>query len=151
MSNLEEYWRAFLKESGQSEDDVVFSGELVFENEGNTGEEQLALVLGGEKTASFTPFPAYEINFEPLPVAGEVYIVEDRNGEPKCIIELTDVVVIPFNEVTWEMARKEGEDENLAQWQDKQREFLQDEADLCGFEFTEDIKLVFETYRVIYR
>ena len=151
MSEIEEYWEGFLKSSGQNKDEVGFSGELVFENEGNTGEEQLALVLSGEKTASFTPFPAYAINFEPLPVAGEIYIVEDRNGSPKCIIEITNVSVIPFNEVTWEMARQEGEDENLQQWQDKQREFLAEEAEICGFDFTEETQLVFEIFRVIYR
>ncbi len=151
MTEIEEYWEKFLAESGQNKDEVGFSGELMFENGGNTGDEQLALVLGGEKTAAFSPFPAYAINGEPLPVAGEIYIVEDRNGSPRCIIEITSVNVIPFKDVTWEMAQKEGEDTCLEDWKAKESEFLQDEADLCGFEFNDETKLVFEIFRVIYR
>ena len=49
------------------------------------------------------------------------------------------------------MARQEGEDENMTDWRNKQQEYLEDEGDLLGFSFTPDIKLVFQTFRVVYK
>ena len=120
-----EYWASYLAATGQRQEDTAFSRELCFENTGAVGESQLALVLSGKKTAIFSAFEVFGINREPLPVRGEVYIVEDGKGEPHGIIELTDVQVLPFSQVSWEMAGREGEDENLSAWQDKQREYLQ--------------------------
>lgn len=146
-----EFWKAYLKATNQKEEEAVYSGELVFEDSGFTGQTQLSLVLSGEKTATFTPLETIEINLEPVPVAGEVYVVLDSNDEPRCIIELTDVNVVPFNEIPWDLAQRDGENEKLAEWQDKMREYLEDEADLCGFEAREDSKIVCEIFRVIYK
>lgn len=145
------YWERYLAANNLKPEEVTFSGELAFENTSSVGSEQLAMLLSGKKTASFSAFDAYAINREPLPVVGELYVVVDKAEEPCCIIELVDVQVLPFNAVTWEMAQKEGEDESLSAWQDKQREYLQEEADICGFPFTDDARVVFEAFRVIYR
>lgn len=146
-----EYWEHYLASTNQKPEDAVFSGEFAFENTGAVGTEQLALLLTGKKTATFSAFESYGINREPLPVAGEVYIVKNSADEPCCIIEVTDVQVLPFKSVSWEMAQKEGEDENLASWQEKTREYMEDEAAICGFDFTEDSRIVFEAYRIIFR
>ena len=58
--------------------------------------------------------------------------------------------IVPFNEVTWEMAQQEGEDENLEGWREKYREYLEDEGAVVGFEFSPDIRLVFQTFHVVY-
>lgn len=146
-----EFWKTYLKTTNQAEGNAVYSGELVFEDTGFTGQTQLSLVLSGAKTATFTPFDSFEINREPLPVRGEVYVVLDSSEEPCAVIEVTDVNVVPLNEIPWDLARRDGENENLADWQDKMREFLEDEADLCGFDAREDSKIVCEIFRVIYK
>ena len=146
-----EYWDKFLAESKQNPDEVGFSGELSFAERGVVGNEQLALVLSGKRTVTFTAFDSYAINREPLPVSGEVFIVEDKDGEPRGIVEVTDGSVIPFGEITWELARREGEDESLEEWREKQRDYMEDEAALCGFEFTDSSKVVCEVFRLIYR
>ena len=150
MTELDQYWEKFIKASGRSEDDKC-SGDLNFEAKGFVGNEKLALVLGGQKTAFFASWPTFSIDMEPLPVSGELYIVVDRANKPQCVIELESVEIVPFNEVTWEMAKQEGEDENLGAWKERQQENLEDEGALVGFEFTHDIKLVFQTFKVVYR
>lgn len=144
-----EFWKSYLREYNLNEADSVYSGELCFESKGIAG-AQLSLVLSGAKTAVFTPLDSFEINREPLPVCGEVYVVLDSDDEPRCIIEVTDVAVIPLNEIPWGLARRDGEDENLGEWQGKMREFLADEADLCGFEARPNSKIVCEIFRVMY-
>ena len=146
-----EFWKSYLKVTNQNEENAVYSGELVFEDTGFTGQTQLSLVLSGAKTATFTPFDSFEINRESIPVAGEVYVVLDSAEEPVAILEVTNVSVIPLNEIPWDLAARDGENENLSDWQDKMREFVEDEADLCGFDAREDSKIVCEIFRVIYR
>ena len=150
MTIVDEYWNKFIKDTGRSEDDRC-AGDLCFEANGFVGDEMVSLVLTEKKTAFFTPWSTFEIDGEPLPMSGELYVVLDRNDSPRCIIEIQDVNVIPFNEVTWGMAQKEGEDENLEDWRAKKREYLEDEGHIVGFDFTPDIKLVFQTFKVIYR
>ena len=146
-----EFWKQYLKDTNQNENEAVYSGELVFEDEGMTGRTQLSMVLSGSKTAMFTPLETIEINLEKMPVTGEVYVVLDTNDEPRCVIELTDVRIIQLNEISWELARKDGEDEDMQDWKEKMEEFLEEEADLCGFEALPDSKIVCEIFKLIYK
>ena len=150
MTFLDEYWNKFIKETNRSPDDRC-AGDLNFEAKGFVGDELVSLILSGKKTAFFTSWATYSIDQEPLPISGELYIVLDRANNPRCVIETESVSVIPFNEVTWSMAQLEGEDEDLATWKEKKQEYLEDEGDILGFEFTPDIKLVFQTFQVVYK
>ena len=150
MTYLDEYWNKFLKATHRDPDEKC-SGDLNFEAKGFVGDELVSLILSGKKTAFFTPWSTYAIDNEPLPISGELYIVLDRANNPRCVIETESVSIIPYNEVTWGMAEKEGEDENLDVWKEKKKEYLQDEGDILGFNFTPDIKLVFQTFRVVYQ
>ncbi len=150
MTIVDKYWNKFIKDTGRSPDDRC-AGDLCFEANGFVGDEMVSLVLSQKKTAFFAPWSTYAIDQEPLPLSGELYVILDRAGNPRCIIETESVSVVPFNEVTWSMAEQEGEDENLAQWREKKQEYLEDEGHIVGFDFTPDIKLVFQTFKVIYR
>ena len=112
MTELDEYWYTFLKETGRDQDDKC-AGDLNFEAKGFVGDELMALVIAGKKTAFFTSWATYAIDQEPLPISGELYIVVDRAGKPQCVIEIDSVAVLPFNEITWEMAKQEGVTEAL--------------------------------------
>ena len=150
MTELDEYWEKFIKETGRDPEDRC-SGDIDFEVKGLVGAERISLILSGRKTAFFSSFATYTIDQEPLPVSGELYLVLDKNSKPCCVIELDNVSIIPFNEVPWELALQEGEDENLAAWKEKQQEYLEDEGQILGFEFSPDIKLVFQKFHVVYK
>lgn len=150
MNYLDEYWNKFLTETGR-DSDIKCAGDLHFEAKGFVGDELISLVLSGQKTALFSSFATFSIDGEPLPVSGELYIILDRAENPVCVIETESVSIIPFNEVTWNMAQKEGEDEDLQSWREKKREYLEDEGAILGFDFSMDIKLVYQTFKVIYR
>ncbi len=151
MSEINDYWQKFLKDSGRNPEETGFSGEMAFEDRGITGDEQLRLLLSGAKTAAFSPFPAYSINREPLPVPGELYIAEDRDGNPCAIVELVDVQTIPFGQISWELASRDGEDESMEAWREKEKEYMEEEGRLCGFDFSDETPVVCEIMRVIYR
>ena len=106
-------------------------------------------LLAGKKTAFFSSYASYLVDNEELPVSGEMYVVLDRSGSPRCIIELTSVRIVPFCEVTREMVIAEGEDESLETWREKEKGYLEDEGEIVGFAFAEDIKLVFHEFRIV--
>jgi uncharacterized protein YhfF len=146
-----EFWNEYLNKTGQKADEAVYSGELCFEDSSWAGMSQLELVLDGRKTAVFTALPSFEINRELVPAGGEVYIVEDTGDEPRAIIKVKEVKILPFKDISWELARLDGENENLEDWRSKEREFFEDEADLCGFDFEDDTEIVCEIFEIIYK
>ena len=150
MTELDEYWNKFLSETRRSPDDKC-AGDIGFEAKGFVGDELLTLVLAGKKTALFSSYSTFAIDNEPLPVSGELYLVLDRAGQPQCVIEFENIQILPYNEVTWEMAKLEGEDENLDAWKERQQEYLEEEGNILGFDFSPDIKLVFQEFKVVYR
>lgn len=150
MTELDEYWQKFLKDTNRDENEKC-AGDLFFEAKGFINDQLILLILNRKKTAFFTSWATYSVDKEPLPVSGELYIVLHKNETPACVIEIQRVCVVPFNEVTWEMAKLEGEDNNLEQWRERKQEYLEEEGEILGFEFSPDIKLVFQTFQVIYR
>ena len=150
LSPLDEYWFNFLKKTCRDMEERC-AGDISFDSRGITNDAQIALILSGRKTALFTSYPSYSIDNEILPVSGELYLVLDRGGNPQCVIELESVNIIPFNEVTFEMAEREGQDANIDEWRERTRENLEDEAAVLGFNVTPDIRLVFQTFRVVYK
>ena len=122
-NRIDQYWNKFIKDTGRKESDRC-SGDLIFEAKGFVSDELIALVISGKKNAFFTTWATYTIDGEPLPLSGELYVVLDRANNPHCIIETESVEIVPFNQVTWEMAKLEGEDQNLEEWRQKRLNIL---------------------------
>lgn len=150
LSSADEFWQKFIQETG-TDPDSKCAGDLTFESAGFTNDAQIANILSGQRTAIFSTFASYSVDGEPLPVSGELYLVFDRGNNPRAVIEIESVNILPFNEITWGMAQKEGEDENLEQWRIRQQENLEEEGEIVGFEFSPEIKIIFQTFRVLYK
>ena len=100
-------------------------------------------MLEGRKKATSSSLWGYELEGDKIPRKGELSIVTDWNGEPECVIETTDVTVIPFKDLTFDICSREGEDDNLQSWQEGHREFFTEEGKELGYEFSEDMPVIF--------
>lgn len=145
-----ECWEKFIKESGL-DGQAKYAGSFGFEARGFAGTERLAALLAGKKTAAFFSFATFAIDNEELPVSDEYYIVLGANKEAACVIKTTAVQILPYNQVAWEMAAREGEDSTLEEWRERARENLEEEGAVVGFEFSPDIKLVYVEFEVVGR
>ena len=58
------------------------------------------LVAIGEKTATASAYPLYELENEPLPKTGEYSVILDSNDNAVCIIQTQKVTVFPVDELT---------------------------------------------------
>ena len=144
------FWEKFLKETGFSKE-CSCAGDICFDSDGFSNDAKILLVLSGKKTAIFSSYDSFFIDNEPLPVQGELYVVLDRSESPVAVIELESVSVIPFRDVNYDMAKREGEDENIEAWRTRTREILEEEGAVVGFDFSPDMKLVFQTFRIVYK
>jgi len=109
----------------------------------------LDLVLKGKKRATSSSLPGYQAGGEETPKVGDMSVITDWEGNPRCIIRDTEVLVIPFNEMTFDLASLEGEDENLQSWKTKHEAFFREEGIEEGYTFTPDMKVVFEIFEVV--
>ena len=72
-----------------------------FGGKGSGLEDELAaLVLKGIKTATSSWYESYSVEKEPIPKVGEQSYILNSKDEPMCVIEVTQVEIRPFLEVS---------------------------------------------------
>ena len=143
----EEFWKEFLKKAEKPPETSCFEC-FHFTNDERLANELLELVLAGKKRATSSSLLCYAAGEEPKP--GNLSIVTDWDGNPRCVIETKTVQVIPFCEMTYEICSREGEDECLETWQAGHRRFFLQDCEQMGYAFTEDMPVVFEDFEVVY-
>lgn len=114
--------------------------------------DQLAqLVLEGTKTATASAYELYQIDQEPIPKEGTFDVILDSQDKAICIVAITKVSIVPFNQVSEEHAYKEGEgDRTLAYWRQVHENFFRPYFEECGLTFSEESKIVLEEFKVVY-
>ncbi len=150
---LESYWHKFL--SKLPYDSPYRDKTYISEGWGDSPEmadELGALIAVGTKTATCSALWEWQAEGESPPETGSVTIVVDGRGEPLCIVENTEVTLRMYNEVDAEFAREEGEgDLSLAYWREAHRQFFSRSLSKIGREFSEEMPLVCERFRLIYK
>jgi uncharacterized protein YhfF len=144
------FWRAFV-EATEGVDEARFTGAFAFGDGAAMADELAALVLQGTKRATASALWAYEAEGEALPRPGDLSIVADGSGTPRCVIETLAVEVVPFREVTEAFAHAEGEgDRSLAYWRRVHRAFFTRELAAAGQAFDASMPVVCERFEVRY-
>ena len=147
----DEFWKKFLKESGQKNENLHFMGELSFGEDDESSSFNILEILSGKRTAFSSSYYAFEIDREPLPKKGNFYVVTDWQDTPYAIIETTEVTTLPFNTIPWSLAQKEDEADSIEQWREIKTEFFTDDADIMGYTFSKNMPVVFEEFKVVFR
>ncbi|MDF2483966.1 MAG: hypothetical protein K0R46_134 [Herbinix sp.] len=149
MKDVEEFWKRFLEEKHLDEN-TKYLEVFHFEVTEQGANQLLALVLSGRKRATASSLKAWEIEGK-RPKVGDYSIVTDWEGKPNCVIRTTGITELPFKDMTYDICKREGEDECLETWQSNHRTFFAADAKELGYEFSEDMMVLFEDFEVIYR
>ena len=113
-------------------------------------EELLALIAQGRKRAGTSLLWACEADNQPIASAGDIEIVVDHRNEPALITRITQVSVVPFNEVSAEYAAIEGEgDGSLEYWRKAHWAFFTRECRRVGREAAESMPVVCSVFKVL--
>jgi uncharacterized protein YhfF len=103
-------------------------------------DELLELVMKGTKTATSSTEDEPNISS-----SGERWVVLDGRGDPRCVIETTEVTFRRFDEVDAAFAFDEGEgDRSLGYWREAHRRYF----GRLG-RFREDMMLMCERFRLV--
>ena len=146
---VQAFWEAFLLDTGRSAE-APCPEAFHFDLTEKWANELLRLVLEGKKRATSSSLTCYELEGERVPAPGDLSIVTDWAGEPHCVIETTQVDILPFRDMTFALCRLEGEDDCLDSWRRSHINFFTAEGREAGYVFTEDMPVIFEQFRVIY-
>ena len=153
IDRIQIYWQAFL--ASQRADSPYRNKPYLTEGWGDGPEmadELGALIAAGTKTATCSSLWEWEAEGKSVPETGTVTIVLDGSGRPLCIVETVEVTIRKYNEVDAEFARQEGEgDLSLNYWREAHRTFFSRSLPKIGKEFSEEMSLVCERFRLIYK
>jgi uncharacterized protein YhfF len=149
---LEAYWSGYLETlpagSPMRDEQYVAEG---WGDSPRLADELGTLIVTGAKTATCSALWEYEAEGSALPEAGSKTIVLDGQDDPLCIVETTEVVVRPYDEVDAKFAYEEGEGpRSLEYWRDAHWRFFSRTLPTIGKEPSVDMPLVCERFRVIY-
>ncbi|MEM9141903.1 MAG: ASCH domain-containing protein [Bacteroidota bacterium] len=93
----------------------------------------IPLLKKGIKRACTNSLLGLQYRKESLPKTGEFIVVTNWEGQAKCIIRLTKVVLKPFFSIDAEYAQREGEgDKSLKHWKTIYWDFFTRELDAFG-------------------
>ena len=146
IMTAEELWKAYITENNLA--DCEYDAWAF----GVDADLLAQLVAAGEKTATASAYPLYEVDGEDLPAVGEYSVILDSKENAVCVIRTQKVTVVPFAEVTQEHAFKEGEgDKSLSYWRQVHEEVFTQWMEEAGLEFKTDMMVVCEEFSVVYR
>lgn len=150
---IEKYWQAFL--ATLPSDSPYHSADYLAESFGDHPEltdELGALVASGIKTGTCSSLWEWQAEGNPIPEVGLISITLNGAGEPICIIETTKVEIRSYNEVDEDFARTEGEgDLSLRYWREAHQIFFSRILPKIGREFSVEMPLVCENFKLIYK
>jgi uncharacterized protein YhfF len=123
-----------------------------FGDGGEMADELGTLAIKGIKAGTASLVKEYEAENGTLPKAGDLSIILDGHGRPLGIIETTSVEIKPFKEVDAKFAYDEGEgDRSLKYWRQVHKRFIGRTCAEIGISFSEDLLVVCERFKVIYK
>lgn len=59
--------------------------------------------------------------------------------------------IIPFSDITYDICKREGEDDTLESWRAGHINFFKEEGKKLGYEFKNDMPVIFEDFEVVYQ
>ena len=143
----EAFWQAYARRSGVTADYQV----VAFGDGAAMATELAELVVSGIKRATASLARDYADGVSPLPAVGDLVVVVDGAGAPRCIWRTTEIAIKPLSAVDDAFARDEGEgDRTRAWWLAAHRRYFGRQAARDGFAFDDTIATVFERFTVVW-
>lgn len=143
---VESFWQEFLTSAGLNSS-VKYESCDYFDNNEEGAAKCLEMILVGKQRATTGSGLGRK---RKLPQVGDYNIVTDWHGAPHCVTQTTAVTIMPFNEMTFKLCHREGAYDSLEAWRADHRRFFTELGKERGFEFTEDMPIVFVDFEVVY-
>ena len=147
---LQEFWFRFLQ-AKQLSKETKYLEAFYFDCNRESANKLLDLVLQGKKKATASSLYHYQSTGEDIPKVGDLTIVTDFDGKAYAVIRTTNVQIIAFKDLTFDVVKREGEDDSLESWRRNHINFYQEDGRLNGYVFDEEMPVVFEDFVLVYK
>lgn len=144
------FWDRFLTQKHLPKD-TTYLESFYFDITKESANHLCDLVLKGIKRATASSLYHYEATGESMPKVGDYSIVTDYDGNPYAVIQTTKISIIPYKDLTFDIVKREGEDETLESWQEKHQRFYEIDGNQSGYTFDQNMPVVFEDFEVVYQ
>ena len=122
-----------------------------FGNSSEMAQELTKLVISGKKIATASLLAVNQLKPEIAPIDDGYSVVTDFEGNPKCIIQTTEIRYLSFAEVDAEFAFDEGEgDKSLRFWCRVHHDFFTKDAAENSVEFNEKSIVACERFKLLF-
>ncbi len=124
---------------------------MTFGDTQDRADQSAALVLEGLKTVKTTLLLEYQRKEKYLPQEGSYSIILDVNNQAIGIVQLLKVFIVPFDEVTDELAYQEGEgDRTLSGWREIYQTYFQEQCKKQHWNFSVKTEVVCIQFELVY-
>ena len=148
--SVESLWNAFLKANPNNPIKKTPPSFYFCDNK-KDADTCANLVVTGKKQATATSLWWFETHNEPLPKAGDQFVITDWNGNAKAVIETIRIEQVPYHDITAEFAKIEGEgDLSLAYWKRVHEAYYKREMEPYGAQFNETMIIVCEYFKTLF-
>ena len=107
---------------------------------GEDNDKLIKLVLDGKKKATTS---LYEI--DSISNKGDLSVIKYSNNTSACMVKIEDVIVTEFDNITWDLAKLEGESSSLRKWQETHIKYFKS----IDKKFNNKTRIIFEIFKVI--
>ena len=151
--SIEKMWNDYLKSIGESIEETEKKYTYWhFEVTEESANKLANLVLNGVKKATAASLWVEKHDQGEIPKVGDYSIITDWDGVAKCIIQTTRLDVVPYNQVTEDFAKIEGEgDRSLEYWREVHEIYYTKECSRIGRKFTQDMPVICEEFEIVYK
>ena len=148
---LEQFWNDYVRSHPSLQGQRYYEA-FRFGNTEQMANELADLVLSGVKTATSSLLWALEQEQQPVVQVGDFSIVTDWEHRPVCIIQTTEVNIVPFRDINAQFAYDYGEgDRTLVWWKQHLWDYYVQECALIDRQATVEMPLVCERFQVVYK
>ncbi|MFT9497210.1 ASCH domain-containing protein [Anaerosolibacter sp.] len=146
-------WKGFLESIGENVEETEKQYSSWHFEITEKGANSLAeLVINGVKKATAASLWVEEYDNGYIPKEGDYSIITNWDGVAKCIIQTKRVNIVPYNQVTEEFARIEGEgDLSLDYWRKVHEIYYIKECERIGKKFTQEMPVICEEFDVVFK
>ena len=146
---IQPFWARFQAAIGRDESSR-FCEAFHFDDNEQSANELGRLVVEGTKKATASLLWSYEAANKPLAKNGDLSVVTDWRGPPVCVIETTEVDVVPYDEVGEGFAVIEVEgDGSLRYWREAHWAYFGRECRRIGRQPSLNMPIVCEQFKLV--
>lgn len=150
-AEIEQFWNDYAQSHPYLQAQRYYEA-FRFGNTEQMANELAALVVSGVKTATSGLLWALEQEQQPVVQVGDYSIVTGWEQRPVCIIQTTEVNIVPFKDIDAQFAYDYGEgDRTLAWWKQDVWDYYVQECARIGRQATQEMPLVCERFQVVYK